>query len=53
MVSVRRLCQDGGKPPEEVLRWARDQGHEIFRLRRRTAYRFYILPSSVQCSGSR
>jgi len=45
MVSVRRLCRDGGKPPDEVLRWTRDQGHEIFRLRRRTAYRFYILPS--------
>jgi hypothetical protein len=53
MVSVRRLCREGGKPPEEVLRWARDQGHEIFRLRRGTAYRFYILPASAEHSGSR
>lgn len=53
MVSVRRLCRDGGKPPDEVLRWARDQGHEIFRLRRGTAYRFYILPAPPECSGSR
>lgn len=53
MVSVRRLCREGGKTPDEVLRWARDQGYEIFRLRRGTAYRFYILPSSPQHSGSR
>jgi hypothetical protein len=48
MVSVRRLCRQGGKPPEEVLRWARDQGYGIFRLRRGTAYRFYILPASAE-----
>jgi DNA invertase Pin-like site-specific DNA recombinase len=53
MVSVRRLCRDGGKPPDEVLRWARGQGHEIYRLRRGTAYRFYILPSSAEHGGSR
>lgn len=53
MVSVRRLCREEGKTPDEVLHWARDQGHEIFRLRRGTAYRFYILPASAQLSGSR
>jgi len=53
MVSVRRLCRDGGQSPDAVLRWARDQGHAIFRLRRGTAYRFYILPASAEHSGSR
>jgi hypothetical protein len=53
MVSVRRLCRDGGKSPDEVLRWARDQGHEIFRLHRGTAYRFYILPATADSSGNR
>ncbi len=44
MVSVRALCRTQGKPPEEILAWAQAQGHTIYRLRRGTAMRFFILP---------
>lgn len=44
MVSVRRLCAEQGKRPDEILMWARSQGHEIFRLRRGSLLRFYVLP---------
>lgn len=46
MVSVRRLCAVQGKHPDDVLAWARAEGHQIYRLRRGTALRFYILPGS-------
>lgn len=45
MVSVRTLCQTQGKRPDEVLAAAQQQGHTIYRLRRGTALRFYILPT--------
>lgn len=45
MVSVRRLCAQQAKNPEAILRWARDEGHPVFRLRRGSAFRFYVLPS--------
>lgn len=44
MVSVRRLCADQGKHPDEILMWARSHGHEVFRLRRGSLFRFYVLP---------
>ncbi len=50
MVSVRSLSQLQGKSWEEVVVWASGQGYGIYRLRRGTALRFYILPhaNSVQ-----
>lgn len=48
MVSVRRLCADQGKHPDDILAWARAEGHRVFRLRRGTALRFYILPCSSE-----
>ena len=44
MVSVNTLCQTQGKRPDEVLKWAQANGHEIYRLRRGTLIRFYVLP---------
>lgn len=44
MVSVRSLCRTRGKRPDQVLSWAQDSGHIIYRLRRGSAMRFYILP---------
>jgi DNA invertase Pin-like site-specific DNA recombinase len=43
MVSVRSLCWRQNKSPNEVLAWAQAQGHLIYRLRRGTAMRFFIL----------
>lgn len=44
MVSVRSLCRARGQSPEQVLAWASADGHTIYRLRRGTAMRFYVLP---------
>jgi Recombinase zinc beta ribbon domain len=44
MVSVRMLCAEQGKLPNQVLGWASTQGHAIYRVRRGTSFRFYILP---------
>jgi DNA invertase Pin-like site-specific DNA recombinase len=44
MVSVRSLCRSQSKRPDQVLAWAQDSGHTIYRLRRGSAMRFYILP---------
>ncbi len=48
MVSVRRLCAVQGKHPDDILTWARAEGHRVFRLRRGSALRFYILPRSSE-----
>ncbi len=48
MLSTRRMCRERGWAPREVFRWARAHGHEIVRLRRGTAYRFYILPRAEE-----
>ncbi|NTU62917.1 MAG: recombinase family protein [Chloroflexi bacterium] len=45
MVSVRSLCQTQARPPDEVLAWAQQSGHTIYRLRRGTSLRFYVLPA--------
>lgn len=44
MVSVRSLCETQGKQPAEILRWAQVAGHEVYRLRRGSTQRFYVLP---------
>jgi len=44
MVSVRSLCRIQRKCPEEVLAWAQEHGHEVYRLRRGDAMRFFVLP---------
>jgi len=46
LVSVRALCRTQGKSPSEILRWAQAEGHAIYRLRRGTAMRFFILPKA-------
>lgn len=48
MVSVRSLCQTRAQRPPAIFTWANDQGHAIYRLRRGTALRFYILPQAAQ-----
>jgi excisionase family DNA binding protein len=44
MVSVRRLCQTQGKDPDDILAWAECAGHGVYRLRRGSTLRFFILP---------
>jgi hypothetical protein len=44
MVSVRSLCMDRGQRPDAIFAWAGEQGHQIYRLRRASALRFFILP---------
>jgi hypothetical protein len=44
MVSVRSLCASQEKRPDEVLAWAQANGHTIYRLRRGSTLRFFILP---------
>ena len=44
MVSVRSLCRIQDKRPDEILAWAEENEHAIYRLRRGSALRFYILP---------
>lgn len=52
MVSVRRLCAAQRKHPDEILAWAVAEGHSIYRVRRGTVFRFYILPGEAEhCAG--
>ena len=44
MVSVRSLCRIQGKRPDEIFAWAQANGHGIYRLRRGSVMRFFILP---------
>lgn len=44
MVSVRALCRTRNQGPDAVLAWSQAQGHQLYRLRRGTAMRFYVLP---------
>ncbi|GAC1525918.1 MAG: recombinase family protein [Chloroflexota bacterium] len=46
LVSVRSLCRTQRRSPEAILRWAQREGHVIYRLRRGTAMRFFILPKA-------
>ena len=47
MVSVYMLARTRQEPLEDVLYWAKQEGHHIYRLRRGRSLRFYILPSKV------
>lgn len=47
MLSVRSLCRTRNQRPPEIFAWANEHGHQIYRLRRGTAWRFYILPSDL------
>jgi len=44
MVSVRSLCRIKKKRPDEIFSWAQAEGHGIYRLRRGSVMRFFILP---------
>ncbi len=44
MVSVRSLCRTREKHRDEILAWAQANGHGIYRLRRGSVMRFFILP---------
>lgn len=46
MTSVKSLCKLQGKTWEQVIRWCVEEGHQIYRLRRGTTFRFYVLPAS-------
>lgn len=46
MTSVKSLCKVQGKTWEHVIRWCVEEGHQIYRLRRGTTFRFYVLPAS-------
>lgn len=46
MISVKSLCKLQGKTWEQVIRWCVGEGHHVFRLRRGTTFRFYVLPAS-------
>jgi DNA invertase Pin-like site-specific DNA recombinase len=44
MTSVRFLCQQQAKRPDEILAWALAHEHAIYRLRRGSTLKFFILP---------
>jgi hypothetical protein len=46
MVSLKRLCQVRGQTWEQVVRWCLAEGHQVYRLRRGTTFRFYVLPGT-------
>lgn len=48
MVSVRRLCRLHGKRRDEILAWAVTHRHRIVRVRRGTAFRFYVRPRDLE-----
>jgi hypothetical protein len=52
MVSVRSLCNSRSASPAEVYKWATQNGHQIFRLRRGSQFRFYILPAEFSDTQS-
>jgi len=53
MVSVKMLCAEQGKLPSQVLSWASTHGHAIYRVRRGTSFRFYILPRTTDAEHGR
>ncbi len=46
MVTVRSLCRTRQQRPPEIIAWANENDHQIYRLRRGSAWRFYILPTA-------
>jgi len=47
MVSVYMLARTRQESLEDVLCWAKQEGHLIYRLRRGMSLRFYILPQNA------
>jgi DNA invertase Pin-like site-specific DNA recombinase len=47
MLTVRSLCKQLDKTREEVYAWAIENNHTIYRLRRGSLMRFYILPKET------
>lgn len=47
MVSVRSLCLKQHKPFEEVIAWALQAGHRLYRLRWGSKLAFFVLPTSA------
>ncbi len=45
MVSVRSLCLQQGRRPDEILAWALANAHHIYRLRRGSTLKFFLLPA--------
>ena len=45
MASVKSLCKLQGKTWEQVIRWCVEEKHQVYRLRRGTTFRFYVLPA--------
>lgn len=48
MVSCRRLCRERHESPALVFAWPREQGYSVYRLRRGTVCRFYLLPGQPE-----
>jgi DNA invertase Pin-like site-specific DNA recombinase len=46
MISLKALCKTRKQSWEQVVRWCVEEGHHIYRLRRGTTFRFYVLPDS-------
>ena len=42
MTSIKSLCKLQGKTWEQVIRWCVEEGHQIYRFRRGTTFRFYV-----------
>lgn len=45
MLPVRNLCRERQQTIQDVLAWAREQRCQIYRIRRGTGYRLYLMPS--------
>ncbi|MFQ5874134.1 MAG: recombinase family protein [Dehalococcoidia bacterium] len=45
MAPVRSLCRAQGRSSDQVMVWARQAGHEIYRLRRGSKLLFFVLPT--------
>lgn len=48
MVSVKRLCGHQGNSAADVLTRANQHGDTVYRVRRGTSFRFYILPRAAE-----
>lgn len=47
MLTVRSLCKKMNLTREEVYAWAIENGHTVYRLRRGSQMRFYIMPKEI------
>ena len=48
MVSAQSLGKARQQSPQEIFQWANEEGHQLYRLRRGTTYRFYVLPNETK-----